>query len=93
MTSAARNGKGKAAYKRKREALKRRVARDGLTCVFCGEPFDLTLPRGHRMSFTADHAQPLARGGHLVNNELRPSHLHCNSRRGDHTDPEVWAAT
>ena len=88
-----RNGKGKAAYKRRREALKRRVRTEGLACHVCGEPIDVTLPRTHRMSFTADHITPLARGGHLVRNELKPAHLSCNSRRGDAAPVEIWAAS
>lgn len=88
-----RNGKGKAAYKRRREALRRRVQAQNLPCWWCGEPFDLTLPPGHRMSFTADHVTPLARGGHLVHNELRPAHQSCNARRGDAGEVEIWAAT
>lgn len=88
-----RNGKGKAAYKRKRAHLRRRVANENLPCWICGQPFDLTLPAGHRLSFTADHFEALANGGHLVRNELRPAHLACNSRRGNHADVEIWHAS
>ncbi len=90
-----RDGKGKAAYKRKREQLKRRVQREGLTCHICGGEIDVTLDRRDRMSFTADHMEPLARGGHLVRNELRPAHLSCNARRGDAAEVKLdgWGAT
>jgi 5-methylcytosine-specific restriction endonuclease McrA len=88
-----RNGKGKAAFKRKREQLLRRVQRDELPCHICGLPFDLTLPPQHAMSFTADHVEPLALGGHLVRNELLPAHRSCNARRGAHGDPEIWEAS
>lgn len=88
-----RNGKGKAAYRRMRTRLKREVAENGLPCWICGEPIDLNLPRGHRLSFTADHMEALANGGHLVRNEIRPAHMSCNARRGNHAEPEIWAAT
>ncbi len=88
-----RDGKGKAAYKRRREALKRRVQLEGLVCHVCHGAIDVNLPRTDRMSFTADHMQALANGGHLVHNELRPAHLSCNARRGDRADTEVWGAT
>lgn len=93
MSLSNRNGKGKAAYKRKRKQLAHRVQLENLACHICGEPIDLTLPRTDRMSFTADHMVPLALGGHLVKNELRPAHLSCNARRGTHADVEIWAAT
>lgn len=91
--SSIRNGKGKAAFKRKRDQLLRRVQRDELPCHICGLPFDLTLPPQHAMSFTADHVEPLALGGHLVRNELLPAHRSCNARRGAHGDPEIWEAS
>jgi len=100
MAQRIRDGRGKTAYKRKREALKRRVARDGLTCGHgsptqqgCGQPFDLTLPAGHPQAFTADHPEPLNHGGHLVAQVLVPMHNSCNSRKGDSMPVEVWAAT
>ena len=96
----ARDGKGKAAYKRKREQLKRRVQGEGLTCGYgsptgegCGQPIDVTLPRNHRLSFTADHPTALGNGGHLVAQDLVPMHLACNSRKGDHAPAEIWAAS
>lgn len=88
-----RDGKGKNAYLRQRAALRRRVARDGLTCWLCGEPFDLTLSDKSAMGFSADHVEALNNGGHLVRNELRPAHLGCNARRGDRPDVEIWEAT
>ena len=92
MTSP-RDGRGHRAYRRKREALKRRVAREGLACVRCGLDIDLTLPSTHRMSFTADHPTPLAAGGHLVAQDLAPMHLACNASKGDDVDAEIWAAS
>jgi HNH endonuclease len=88
-----RDGKGKNAYLRKRAALRRRVAREGLPCDWCGEPFDLTLPDTDRMGFTADHPQALANGGHMVNQDLAPFHFSCNAKKGDHAEVEIWEAT
>lgn len=95
-----RDGKGHRAYRRKQEALKRRTGRDNLPCGYgsptgegCGQPIDITLPAGHRMSFTADHPTALENGGHLVHQDLVPMHLACNSRKGKHAPAEIWTAT
>lgn len=88
-----RNGKGHRAYRRKRDALKRRTANEGLVCGACGGAIDTTLPAGHPQSFTADHPEALARGGHLVRQDLVPMHLSCNARKGDTAEPEIWGAS
>ena len=88
-----RDGKGKNAYLRKRAALRRRVASEQLVCEGCGQPFDLSQPDTSAMGFTADHPVALNRGGHLVRQELEPYHNACNSRKGDHAEVEIWAAT
>lgn len=100
MAQRARDGRGKTAYRRKREALKRRVARDNLPCGHgsptqegCGEPFDLTLPAGHPMAFTADHPEALANGGHLVAQILVPMHNSCNARKGNRAPVQIWEAS
>ncbi|RZT59331.1 HNH endonuclease [Microcella alkaliphila] len=90
-----RDGKGKAAYKRKRKRLLARVRDEGLVCHICGGDIDVTLDRRDPMSFTADHIEPLANGGDLVRNEIRPAHLRCNARRGTAADVaiEAWGAS
>jgi 5-methylcytosine-specific restriction endonuclease McrA len=93
-----RDGHGHRAYRRKQDQLKRRTARENLVCGHggdygCGLPIDTTLPREHRMSFTADHPQAIKHGGHLVKQELVPMHKSCNSRKGDHATVEVWEAS
>lgn len=88
-----RDGVGKAAYKRKRAQLMRRTRTESLPCHICGGQIDLTLDPKHSMSFTADHMIPLAAGGHLVRNELRPAHRACNARRGDAGEVEIWEAS
>ena len=88
-----RNGKGHRAYRRKRAALRHRVAAENLVCAGCGLPFDLSLPDTSRMGFTADHPQSLNRGGHLVRQELEPYHNACNARKGDSAPVEIWEAS
>ncbi|HEY8590124.1 MAG TPA: HNH endonuclease [Naasia sp.] len=95
MPGSVRNGKGKAAYKRKRKQLLLRVRDEGLACHICGEAIDVTLDRLDAMSFTADHIEPLATGGDLVKNEIRPAHRRCNARRGTTADVDLdtWGAS
>ena len=92
------HGRGRKAYLRKRDALKRRTARDNLTCGHggpygCGQPIDTTIPYPDRMSFSADHPTALANGGHLVTQTLIPMHLGCNARKGDAAEVEIWEAS
>lgn len=95
-----RDGAGHRAFRRKREALRRRTQRDNLPCGYgspthqgCGEPIDCTLPATHRMSFTADHPDALANGGHLVHQELVPMHRACNALKSDAAPAEIWEAS
>lgn len=69
------------AYRNKSEALKRKAKRLGLPCWLCGEAIDFDAPYTDRRSFTADHVDPLAVGGHIVG-VLKPAHRGCNSARG-----------
>ena len=88
-----RDGKGHRAYRRKQAALKRRTKREGLTCGWCGLPIDTTLPSTDAMSFTADHPQAVANGGHLVHQDFTPMHRGCNARKSNHADTEIWEAS
>jgi hypothetical protein len=53
-------------------------------CWICGKPIDYTAPQSSRWSFTADHLDPIGKGGDLDPgmDGLRPAHRRCNSRRG-----------
>lgn len=64
-------------YRKQRAAL--RV--EGVVCVLCGQPIDLELKWPDPMSFTADHVDPVALGGHN-NGELQPMHAVHNRLRG-----------
>lgn len=68
-------------YRKRTAVLRRRVKAEALPCWLCGRPIDLDLPWTHRLSFTADHVDPLGKGGKLLG-ELRPAHRSCNSARG-----------
>lgn len=78
-----RSGKGGKAYRKKRENLKRRVAKDNLPCVWCGKAIDTSLDKNDPMSFTADHPKAVANGGHISDQELEPMHRRCNSQKGN----------
>lgn len=63
-----------------------------LPCWWCGESIDYTitgpLAQRHREAFTLDHAQPLSRGGNLLDPaNARSAHRRCNSSRGNRTTP------
>ena len=58
-----------------------KLKRDAHVCWLCGLPIDPDLKSPHPYSFSADHVQPLARGGHMLG-ELRAAHRVCNSKRG-----------
>lgn len=70
------------AYRKAREALKKKARKHNMVCALCGLPFDWSLPYHHGMAMTADHVTPLAQGGHITGT-LRPAHRSCNSKRGD----------
>lgn len=59
------------------------VARCGTDCGICGEPIDMALTRPDLMSFSIDHLVPLSRGGTHTYDNVGPSHLLCNMKKGD----------
>jgi hypothetical protein len=44
------------------------------------------------MSFTADHPDAVANGGHLYKQDLAPMHRRCNSIKSDSSQPIIRAA-
>jgi len=64
----------------------RRRIRDQDVCWLCGQWIDPDLKSPHPKSWTADHVNPIARGGHN-HGELRPAHRDCNTRRGKNPPP------
>ena len=66
-----------AVYRRNREALRAKR----LPCWLCGQPIRYDLKAPEPLSFSADHVDPVALGGHN-HGELRAAHLGCNKKRG-----------
>ena len=72
------------AYRRARSVLRAKR----LPCWLCGHAIDYSLPyldpitgTPDPRSFSADHVDPIANGGHNLG-ELRAAHLGCNKKRG-----------
>jgi 5-methylcytosine-specific restriction endonuclease McrA len=66
----------------------------GLPCARCGYPIDPELNAKHPLSFTLDHAVPLAKGGSLLDPaNARSMHRRCNSAKGARTAPAPSKAT
>ena len=59
------------------------IATHGSTCVLCHQPIDLTLAWPDPMSFSIEHLDSRSHGGSDWLANLRPSHLTCNSGRGN----------
>ncbi len=87
MAGSVRDGVGHRAYRRKRDQLRRRTKAEKLPCRWCGFQIDTSLPATDAMSFTADHPNAVANGGHLYKQQLEPFHRRCNSIKGDRDLP------
>jgi 5-methylcytosine-specific restriction endonuclease McrA len=59
------------------------------TCIVCDEEIDKTLEYPDKMSATLEHIVPLSKGGTHTWDNVAPSHLLCNGRKGDTTMEEV----
>jgi len=60
------------------------VYREESVCWLCGAPVCQALPRGARLSRTADHLVQLQHGGDpLARTNLRLAHLTCNVTRSN----------
>ncbi|MFE2555982.1 HNH endonuclease [Streptomyces sp. NPDC059352] len=60
----------------------------GLPCWWCGQAIDYRITgdaaRRSSWAFTLDHAQPISRGGSLLDPfNARSAHRRCNSARGN----------
>jgi 5-methylcytosine-specific restriction endonuclease McrA len=64
-------------YRKNRADLRRKR----LPCWLCGKPIRYDLKAPEPLSFSADHVDPVANGGHN-HGELRAAHLGCNKQRG-----------
>lgn len=59
------------------------------TCIVCDEIIDKTLEFPHKMSATLEHIIPFNMDGTHTWDNVAPSHLLCNSRKGGDIDPLV----
>ena len=84
-----RNGRGHRAYRRKQARLKR----EQRPCGWCGKPIDYALHHNDPMSFTADHPEAIANGGHLYAQEMVPMHRKCNASKGTSAAPTIRPAS
>jgi len=57
--------------------------RDKGLCGICKEPIDLRLQYPNPMCLSIDHIIPVSLGGNNFQSNLQPSHLVCNTRRGN----------
>ncbi|MFF0080230.1 HNH endonuclease [Streptomyces canus] len=59
-----------------------------LPCAKCGYDIGYELDAKHPLSFTLDHADPLSKGGDLLDPaNARAMHRRCNSSKGNRTTP------
>jgi 5-methylcytosine-specific restriction endonuclease McrA len=56
--------------------------RDGYVCWICGDVIDPSYRGPNPRGPSVDHVVPLSHGGSDDDNNLRPAHFGCNSRRG-----------
>lgn len=58
-------------------------------CIVCDEPIDKTIEYPDKMSATLEHIIPLSKGGTHTWDNVAPSHLLCNEKKGSDTIEEV----
>ncbi|MEV8134306.1 HNH endonuclease [Microbacterium aurantiacum] len=77
-------GRTTAAHRRNRANLRKAVAEHNLPCAECGEPFDLTLRKGHPDSFEYGHIKSIKTHPELADDPTngQPEHSRCNRARG-----------
>ena len=92
MADNAYRGRGRRAYERQREALKRRTKASGEPCGNCGKPFDWDNPNGQR-GFTAEHPDAIGNGGKLLGQQLKAWCRECNGRKGKAVQPTLRPPT
>lgn len=58
-------------------------------CIICDQPIDKSVKYPDKMSPTLEHIIPLSKGGTHTWDNVAPSHLLCNDRKGNDTIEEV----
>jgi hypothetical protein len=74
-------------WKRLAEVVRKQSKAAGEPCWICRQPIEWDAPPRSPKSFSADHLEPIARGGQVIPalSGVAPAHYGCNSRRGDGT--------
>lgn len=61
----------------------------GWICIVCEQEIERHLEYPDKMSATLEHIIPLSRGGTHTWDNVAPSHLLCNGKKGNDTMEEV----
>ncbi len=61
----------------------------GWVCIICNEAIDRFVEYPDKMSATLEHIIPLSKGGTHTWDNVAPSHLLCNGKKGSDTIKEV----
>lgn len=64
------------------------IAKYGMICHLCGKPISTKNLGRHDSDLTFDHVHPIKHHGPDVEENLRPAHRSCNSRKGAKPPPE-----
>lgn len=82
-------GRNSALYQRMRTAFRRQCKHEDARCWLCWQPIDYALPAEDLHSFSLDHFHPVSTHPELAEEYInfRPSHLSCNTRRGNRPPP------
>lgn len=59
------------------------------TCIVCDEPIDKNIEYPDKMSATLEHIIPLSKGGTHTWDNVAPSHLLCNGKKGNEQMDDV----
>jgi 5-methylcytosine-specific restriction endonuclease McrA len=77
-------------WRQVREYFKSHEPAEGYECAICGTLISPHAPSRSRGTLSIDHRIPIAKGGSAFGLEnLRPTHLSCNSSRCARGDAEV----
>lgn len=73
-------GRNNRTYADLSQALRRHAQLHNVPCWLCGKPIDWDADWRSGDSYTYDHVETIAQGGHM-RGQGRPAHRSCNSRR------------
>lgn len=81
----AERGRDTKNYQRMRAAFRKQCQRESARCWLCFQKIDYLAPQHDDNGFSLDHFHPVSTHPDLaeVYSNFRPSHLGCNTRRGN----------